>query len=80
VLAHDGILLVTADHGNADQMFDPTTNGPHTAHTLNPVPFIVIGDDSAKLNAGGKLADIAPTMLHYLGIAQPAEMDGDVLA
>jgi 2,3-bisphosphoglycerate-independent phosphoglycerate mutase len=79
VIAHDGILLVTADHGNADQMFDPETNGPHTAHTLNPVPFIVVGDDSADLKAGGKLADIAPTILHYLGIPQPAEMDGDVL-
>lgn len=79
VLAHDGILLVTADHGNADQMFDPETNGPHTAHTLNPVPFIVIGDSDAQLKEGGKLADIAPTILHYLGIEQPKEMDGDIL-
>jgi len=79
VLAHDGILLVTADHGNADQMFDPATNGPHTAHTLNPVPFIVVGDDSAQLKEGGKLADIAPTILHYVSIKQPDEMDGDVL-
>jgi len=79
VLKHEGILLVTADHGNADQMFDPTTNGPHTAHTLNPVPFIVIGDDTTNLKDGGKLADIAPTMLHFLGIEQPSEMDGDVL-
>jgi len=79
VLEHNGILLVTADHGNADKMFDPTTNGPHTAHTLNPVPFIVIGDENAKLNEGGKLADIAPTMLHYLGIEQPTDMDGTIL-
>jgi len=79
VLAHGGILLVTADHGNADQMFDPKTNGPHTAHTLNPVPFIVVGDDNADLKTDGKLADIAPTMLHYLGIDQPEEMDGDIL-
>ncbi|MGH1397691.1 MAG: 2,3-bisphosphoglycerate-independent phosphoglycerate mutase [Alphaproteobacteria bacterium] len=79
VLANNGILLVTADHGNADQMFDPATNGPHTAHTLNPVPFIVVGDDNATLKEGGKLADIAPTMLHYVGIKQPEEMDGDVL-
>ncbi len=79
VLAYDGILLVTADHGNADQMFDPETNGPHTAHTLNPVPFIVVGDDNASLKDGGKLADIAPTMLHFLGLEQPQDMDGDVL-
>lgn len=79
VLKHEGVLLVTADHGNADQMFDPKTNGPHTAHTLNPVPFIVIGDNSVSLKDGGKLADIAPTMLHYLGIEQPKDMDGEVL-
>ena len=79
VLEHEGVLLVTADHGNADQMYDPKTNGPHTAHTLNPVPFIVVGDDDANLTEGGKLADIAPTMLHYLGIDQPDEMDGNIL-
>ena len=78
-LAHGGILFVTADHGNADQMFDPETNGPHTAHTLNPVPFIVVGDDSALLKDDGKLADIAPTMLYYLGIKQPEDMDGNIL-
>jgi len=60
-------------------MFDPKTNGPHTAHTLNPVPFIAIGLGDVTLKAGGKLADIAPTMLNVLGIAQPDEMDGDVL-
>ena len=75
VLAHEGILLVTADHGNADQMFDPNTNGPHTAHTLNPVPFIVVGAGDVSVKEG-KLADIAPTMLHFLGIDQPSEMDG----
>ena len=75
VLAHGGILIVTADHGNADQMFDPETNGPHTAHTLNPVPFIIVGAGDIKIKEG-KLADIAPTMLHFLGIEQPTEMDG----
>ncbi len=78
VLSKGGVLFVTADHGNADQMFDPKTNGPHTAHTLNPVPFIVIGAGDVSLKEG-KLADIAPTMLRYLGIDQPEEMDGTCL-
>lgn len=74
-----GVLIVTADHGNADQMFDSQTNGPHTAHTLNPVPFIIVGaKDDLKLTSG-KLADIAPTMLHFLGIEKPDEMDGESL-
>ncbi|MGH1376619.1 MAG: 2,3-bisphosphoglycerate-independent phosphoglycerate mutase [Alphaproteobacteria bacterium] len=78
VLEKEGVLLVTADHGNADQMFDPTTNGPHTAHTLNPVPFIVIGAGDVNVTEG-KLADIAPTMLHFLGVEQPDDMDGTCL-
>tara|TARA_R110001592_G_scaffold16881_9_gene71619 strand:- start:43801 stop:45342 length:1542 start_codon:yes stop_codon:yes gene_type:complete len=80
-LVHEknGILLVTADHGNADQMYDPITKGPHTAHTLNPVPFIVIGADARTVLKKGKLADIAPTILHFLGIAKPSEMDGEIL-
>jgi len=78
VLEQEGVLIVTADHGNADQMFDPITNGPHTAHTLNPVPFIVIGAGDVSLRKG-KLADIAPTMLYFIGIEQPDEMDGDCL-
>ncbi len=78
VLEKNGILIVTADHGNADQMYDPATKGPHTAHTLNPVPFIVIGAEKTKLKEG-KLADIAPTMLHFLGIEQPDDMDGENL-
>ncbi len=75
VLEKDGVLLVTADHGNADQMYDPVTKGPHTAHTLNPVPFIVIGAGDVPMTEG-KLADIAPTMLHFLGIEKPSDMDG----
>lgn len=74
----EGVLIVTADHGNADQMFDPATNGPHTAHTLNPVPFIVIGAGDIPLKKG-KLADIAPMILHFMGIDQPADMDGEIL-
>lgn len=79
VLGKGGVLIVTADHGNADQMYDPITKGPHTAHTLNPVPFIVIGAGDVKLHHGGKLADIAPTMLHFLGLHQPTEMNGKCL-
>ena len=78
VAAQEGVLIVTADHGNADQMFDPKTNGPHTAHTLNPVPFIIDGAGPLTL-APGKLADIAPTMLHFLGIEKPTDMDGESL-
>ncbi|MCO7136128.1 2,3-bisphosphoglycerate-independent phosphoglycerate mutase [[Clostridium] leptum] len=70
----DGVLLVTADHGNADQMKEPD-GSPFTAHTTWPVPFIVVGRD-CKLREGGRLADIAPTMLDIMGIPQPAEMDG----
>ena len=78
-LEKGGVLFVTADHGNADQMFDPETGGPHTAHTLNPVPFIAIGLGDVNLKSGGKLADIAPTMLNVLGVDVPSDMDGDVL-
>ncbi|MBT0663769.1 2,3-bisphosphoglycerate-independent phosphoglycerate mutase [Geobacter pelophilus] len=76
-----GALLITADHGNADQMWDPESNGPHTAHTCNPV-WLVMVDDSRKgstLKEGGRLADIAPTMLAMLGLAQPQEMTGHSL-
>jgi 2,3-bisphosphoglycerate-independent phosphoglycerate mutase len=73
-----GITLVTADHGNAEQMIDPITGSPHTAHTTNPVPFHLIDEDSigAKLRSGGALEDVAPTMLGLLGLEQPAEMTG----
>jgi 2,3-bisphosphoglycerate-independent phosphoglycerate mutase len=73
-----GISLITADHGNAEQMIDPTTGQPHTAHTTNPVPFHLIDEDSKgiKLRAGGALEDVAPTLLGLLGIEQPSEMTG----
>lgn len=74
VLAKGGVALITADHGNADQMYEPD-GSPFTAHTTNPVPFIVAGMD-CELREGGKLADIAPTMLQILGLEKPAEMDG----
>jgi len=72
-----GVWLITADHGNAETMIDPTTGGPHTYHTTNPVPLIVVSEnDSLKLNSGGALRDLAPTMLAALGQPQPAEMTG----
>lgn len=72
----NAILCVTADHGNAEQMWDAKTGQPHTAHTLNPVPFIVYNKNCKLTTKTGKLADIAPTMLSLLGIEQPAEMTG----
>ena len=81
VLELDGAVLITADHGNADLLVNPETGEPHTAHTVNPVPFIFISNDmkDAKLRTDGKLADITPTMLDLLGIEKPAEMDGETL-
>jgi 2,3-bisphosphoglycerate-independent phosphoglycerate mutase len=70
----DGVCLVTADHGNAEQMLEPD-GSPHTAHTTNPVPLIAVGYDGS-LRSGGGLSDIAPTVLELLGIAQPGEMQG----
>jgi 2,3-bisphosphoglycerate-independent phosphoglycerate mutase len=73
-----GITLITADHGNAEQMIDPKSGGPHTAHTLNPVPFHLIDEASRglQLRAGGALEDVAPTMLGLLGNEKPEEMTG----
>jgi 2,3-bisphosphoglycerate-independent phosphoglycerate mutase len=75
-----GTMLVTADHGNAEQMSDPHTHGPHTAHTLSPVPLILVNPPSfaTKLNEGA-LADISPTLLRLLGLDQPEEMTGSCL-
>ena len=75
VLAAGGQVLLTADHGNADQMREPD-GAPFTAHTTNPVPFLVAGAGDVKLREGGVLADIAPTMLKLMGLAQPEEMTG----
>ncbi|MBQ4128298.1 MAG: 2,3-bisphosphoglycerate-independent phosphoglycerate mutase [Ruminococcus sp.] len=72
-----GISLITADHGNADKMYD-VDGSPFTAHTTNPVPFVVVGKD-CKLREGGCLADIAPTMLEILELPQPDEMTGKSL-
>jgi 2,3-bisphosphoglycerate-independent phosphoglycerate mutase len=70
-------LLVTADHGNCELMIDPTTDGPHTAHTTNPVPFLIVGDDvTGPLRHGGALCDVGPTLLRLLDIDPPPEMTG----
>jgi 2,3-bisphosphoglycerate-independent phosphoglycerate mutase len=73
-----GTVLITADHGNAEQMVDYTSGEPHTAHTSNPVPFILVGDRHYRLHPG-KLADVAPTMLELLNIEKPEEMTGESL-
>ena len=81
ILRNGGRAFVTADHGNADQMVDPVTGEPFTAHTTNPVPFIAIGPEMVgrKMREGGKLCDIAPTMLESMGLPVPPEMKGKSL-
>ena len=72
-----GVWIITADHGNAETMIDPVTGGPHTYHTTNPVPLILVSDSGKlRLKLGGSLRDIAPTMLGALGQPQPADMTG----
>ena len=72
-----GAWIITADHGNAETMIDPVTGGPHTYHTTNPVPFILLDEDGrVRLQPGGALRDIAPTLLGVLGVPQPGEMTG----
>lgn len=79
ILEMGGVAMITADHGNADQMLEDDGVSPFTAHSCNPVPFCVVGyPDCKKLNPG-RLADIAPTMLQVLGLEKPAEMDGESL-
>jgi 2,3-bisphosphoglycerate-independent phosphoglycerate mutase len=74
-----GRWIITADHGNAEMMIDPVTKGPHTYHTTNPVPFIVVDEERRPLRTGGSLQDIAPTILGMFGVTQPAEMTGQDL-
>jgi 2,3-bisphosphoglycerate-independent phosphoglycerate mutase len=70
-------LLVTADHGNCELMIDPVSGGPHTAHTTNPVPLVVVDPAGARpLRDGGALCDVGPTILAMMGLDQPAEMTG----
>ena len=76
-----GVMLITADHGNAEQMVDPETGGPYTAHTLNPVPLILVADGyrHRTLRGGGALKDIAPTILTLMELPIPDEMEGESL-
>jgi len=75
--AVEATVFITADHGNCEVMIDPVTGQPQTAHTMNPVPFIVVGGKPVRaLRSGGRLADVAPTLLAEMGIAAPPEMDG----
>ena len=74
-----GAMIVTADHGNCDVMIDPETGGPHTAHTLNPVPVVVYGAAEGAQLDSGRLADLAPTVLYLMGLPKPDEMTGKCL-
>ncbi|WP_265501927.1 2,3-bisphosphoglycerate-independent phosphoglycerate mutase [Paracoccus beibuensis] len=74
-----GAAVICADHGNCEQMIDPVTGGPHTAHTLNPVPVIVFGGPVGATLRDGRLADLAPTVLDLMGLEQPVEMTGQSL-
>jgi 2,3-bisphosphoglycerate-independent phosphoglycerate mutase len=80
VEAAGGTLVITADHGNAEMMRDPDTGEPHTAHTLNPVPFIIVNPpgEIARIE-NGRLADVAPTLLDIIGLKKPAAMTGHSL-
>ena len=77
--AKGGAMIVTADHGNCEVMVDPVTGEPHTAHTTNPVPVILIGGPAGATLRNGRLADLAPTLLHLMGLPQPPEMTGKTL-
>ncbi len=74
-----GAMVLTADHGNCETMYDPVTGGPHTAHTLNPVPVAVFGGPAGITLRNGRLADLAPTVLDLMGLPQPEEMTGKSL-
>jgi 2,3-bisphosphoglycerate-independent phosphoglycerate mutase len=76
-----GAAIVTADHGNCEQMYDPIHKSPHTSHTLNDVYLVVVDDrfKTAQLRSGSRLADVAPTLLQMMGLEQPKEMTGQSL-
>ena len=72
-------MVLTADHGNCEVMVDPETGGPHTAHTTNLVPVILVGGPEGASLRPGRLADLAPTVLALMGLEQPGEMTGESL-
>jgi 2,3-bisphosphoglycerate-independent phosphoglycerate mutase len=72
----DASVLVTADHGNCELMIDPESGGPHTAHTTNPVPLVLVNAAATTLRSGGSLRDVGPTVLRLLGVDPPPEMTG----
>ena len=74
-----GAMIVTADHGNCELMVDPVTGGPHTSHTTNPVPVILVGGPPGVQLRNGRLADLAPTLLDLMGLPLPPEMTGHSL-
>lgn len=79
VLAMEGALLITSDHGNAEELLNETTGEPVTSHTTNPVPLILVGMEKTSLADNGRLCDLAPTLLEMMGLEQPAEMTGQSL-
>jgi 2,3-bisphosphoglycerate-independent phosphoglycerate mutase len=81
VARQNGVALVLADHGNCEQMIDPATGGPHTAHTIYDVEIILVDDriKGRRLREGGRLADVAPTALAMMGLPQPPQMTGQSL-
>jgi 2,3-bisphosphoglycerate-independent phosphoglycerate mutase len=72
-------VLITADHGNCEQMFDPESNQAHTQHTTDKVPLVYVGNDKVSIREGGALKDIAPTLLAMMGLKKPSEMSGESL-
>jgi 2,3-bisphosphoglycerate-independent phosphoglycerate mutase len=74
-----GAMIVTADHGNCEQMLDPETGGPHTAHTTNPVPVALVGGPKDAKLRNGRLSDLAPTLLQLMTLEQPSDMTGESL-
>jgi 2,3-bisphosphoglycerate-independent phosphoglycerate mutase len=74
-----GAMIVTADHGNCETMVDPESGGPHTAHTLNPVPVALVGGPDGASLREGRLSDLAPTILELMGLPKPNEMTGESL-